>query len=131
MSNDPCHGNAPDAWGFSLIEVIAALVVFSMGVLMVLSLTSALSKRMEYSALASEVAVRSQERVDSLEALPFDSLTLGTTADTITIQGVQYVRTVVITAVTGLLYQVQVTLVRLDGEAGPTSTTTTYAAAAW
>jgi prepilin-type N-terminal cleavage/methylation domain-containing protein len=131
VSNDPCHGPVASVRGFSLIEVIAALVVFSMGVLMVLSLTTALSTRMQYSAVASELAVRSQERLDSLESLPFASLTVGTKVDTITVQGVQYVRTVVVTPVTGLLYELQVTLVRLDGGSGPSSTATSYAAAPW
>jgi prepilin-type N-terminal cleavage/methylation domain-containing protein len=131
VNKDPCHGTAASDRGFSLIEVIAALVIFSTGVLMVLRLTTALSARMEYSATASEVAVRSQERLDSLESLPFDSLALGTTADTLTIQGAQYVRTVVVTSVTGILYQIQVTTVRMDGEAGPSSAATSYAAGHW
>ena len=89
--------------GFTLIEVIAALVIFSVGVLMVLQLTTALSRQMEYAATASELVVRSEERLDSLEALPFTSLVPGTTVDTITIHGVPYLRTAAVTSVTGLL----------------------------
>lgn len=131
MNNGPCSGTAPCRRGFTLIEVIAALVIFSVGVLMVLRLTTALSAQMQYAATASELVVRSQERLDSLEALPFSSLVLGTTSDTITVLGVQYLRTAVISQVTGLLYQIQVTLTRLDGGSGPSFTVTSYSAAQW
>lgn len=110
---------------------MAALLIFSMGVLVVLRLTVSLSARMEYAATASELGVRAQERLDSLESLPFDSLTLGTVEETLTIQGEDYVRRVVVTSVTGLVYQMQVTLEPADGEPGPRTTATSYAAAPW
>lgn len=98
---------------------------------MVLRLTSALSAQMAYAATVSELVVRSEERLDSLEALPFTSLVLGSTADTITIRGVEYLRSATITKVTGLLYELQVTLARLDGGSGPSFTVTSYSAAQW
>lgn len=131
MISDPCAGTAPCRRGFTLIEVTAALVIFSVGVLMVLQLTGALTAQMEYAATASELVVRSEERLDSLESLPFASLTLGTKLDTLTVHGVAYTRTVAVTQVTGLLYQLQVSLGRLDGGAGPSFTVTSYAAAQW
>ena len=82
MSYEPCRRAVPCHQGFTLIEVIAALVIFSLGVLMVLRLTSALTAQMEYAATSSELVVRSEEPLDSLEALPFTSLVLGTTIDT-------------------------------------------------
>ena len=62
-----------------MIEVIGALVIFSAGVLMVMSLTGTLSLRMERAAIRSELAVRGQERLDSLEILDYSALTVGTT----------------------------------------------------
>lgn len=131
MSNGSWSPAQPRGRGFTLIEVVAALVIFSGGVLMVLKLTTALSAQMEYAATSSELVVRSQERLDSLEALPFASLSLGTKSDTITVRGVPYLRRVTITAVTGLLRQIQVTVARLDGGNGPQSSVTSYAAAPW
>ncbi|HKJ02557.1 MAG TPA: prepilin-type N-terminal cleavage/methylation domain-containing protein [Longimicrobiales bacterium] len=131
MSNEPWLPTSPRRRGFTLIEVIAALVIFSGGVLAVLKLTGALTAQMEYAATTSELVVRSEERLDSLEQEPFASLTLGTRSDTLTVRGRVYVRTATVTTVTGLLKQIQVTLTRADGGQGPSLTVTSYAAALW
>jgi len=131
VSNEPWLPTSPRRRGFTLIEVIAALVIFSGGVLAVLKLTGALTAQMEYAATTSELVVRSEERLDSLEQEPFASLTLGTRSDTLTVRGRVYVRTATVTTVTGLLKQIQVTLTRADGGQGPSLTVTSYAAALW
>ena len=130
MISTSCVRTVPCRRGFTLIEVIAALVIFSVGVLMVLRLTSALTAQMEYAATASELVVRTEERLDSLERMPFDSLVAGVTKDTLTIRGRTYVRTTTVSAVTGLLKELQVSLARASGS-GPSSTVTSYAAAQW
>lgn len=131
MSADPCRVSAPAPRGFTLIEVIAALVIFSMGVLMVLDLTGALSTQMRYAAATSELVVRAQERLDSLESLSFDALTIGSSEDELTIQGVGYRRSVTVSAVTGLLRQIDVTLAPVTADAGPSYSATSYSAAEW
>ncbi len=130
MSSLPCRRSAPSR-GFTLIEVLGALVIFSLGVLMVIQLSSALSARMNYAARTSAIVARAQERLDSLEALPFDSLAAGTDADTLTIRGVRYVLTAEITEVTGLLYQIDVELAPFVAGAGPAFSATSYATAEW
>lgn len=131
MSLSPWGAPSPDSRGFTLIEVIAALVIFSLGVLMVLGLTDALSTQMKYAAATSELVVRAEERLDSLESLAFDSLGLGTHYDTLTIQGVAYLRSHTVSSVTGLLYQLQVDLDPITTGAGPSYSATSYAAAEW
>lgn len=131
MSPDQCPAPRPDPRGFTLIEVIAALVIFSVGVLMVLDLTAALSTQMKYAATTSELVVRAQERLDSLESLSFDSLSLGTWEDLVTIQGTSYGRSVTVSSVTGLLFQFDVTLAPRVAGAGPSYTAISYAAAEW
>lgn len=117
--------------GFTLIEVIGALVIFSLGVLMVLQLSTSLGRQMEWSARSGAIVALAHERLDSLEALPFTSLAAGTTTETVTVEGADYTRTVTITEVTGLLYQIDVDLTPAGGAWGPSYSATTYSANTW
>ena len=116
--------------GFTLIEVIAALVIFSVGVLMVMQVGGALSTQMRYAGARSEIVVRANERLDSIMATPFDSVAAGTTLDTLTVQGWRYQRTVTIIAITAVLARVEVELVAIDS-VGPSHAVTSYTSAAW
>ncbi len=131
MSGAPCRGSGPSRGGFTLIEVIGALVIFSLGVIMVLQLTGALTRQMEYAAKSSELVARVQERLDSLEALPFDSVTVGTQQDIVTVRGVVYVRRATVTSVTGLLRRIDVSLAPQTAGGGPSYSATSYAATIW
>lgn len=131
MKLSPWGAPCPGSRGFTLIEVIAALVIFSMGVLMVLGLTQSLSTQMRWAAATSELVVRTEERLDSLESLDFDSLRLGTRNDTLSIQGVSYRGVQRVTSVTGLLYQLQISLTPVTSGAGPSYSATSYSSAKW
>jgi hypothetical protein len=100
-------------------------------VIMVLQLTGALTRQMTYSARSSELVARAQERLDSLEALPFDSITVGNRQDTLTVRGLRYVRRATVTSVTGLLRRIDVSLTPQTTGQGPSYTATSYAAARW
>lgn len=126
MSVAPWPASGPRR-GFTLIEVIGALLIFSVGVIMVLQLTGALSRQMEYAAKSSELVVRAQERLDSLEALPFDSITVGTRQDTLTVRGIRFIRRATITSVTALLRKIDVTVTPLTAGQGPSVSSTSYA----
>lgn len=88
--------------GFTLIEVIAALVVFAIGVLFTTSLTTALSIQVRDSALRSQVVAEAQQTLDSLSVLPWASLDVGTATDSIRIQGMEYARSIVVAPDAGL-----------------------------
>jgi len=79
--------------GFTLIEVMAALVISSLGVLMVLNLTGAVSTQMNRAGLWSQVAVTLRNRLDSLQLVPYDSLTTETVSDTLTLNDRVFDRT--------------------------------------
>lgn len=98
---------------------------------MVIGLTTTLAREMRYSATDSELVVRAEEQMDSLEALDFDSISAGTTTDTLTVQGTSYTRQVVISVYTAVLYQIDVTLAPVTAGAGPTYSATSYRAAVW
>ena len=116
--------------GFTLIEVMGALLIFSMGVLMVLQLSAALGIQIRYAAVQSAIVVLANERLDSLEATPFDSLAIGTAADTTAVEGFSYEREAVISDVTPVLYMIVVTLTPLNA-AAPSYSATSYKSAVW
>lgn len=116
--------------GFTLIEVIGALVIFSVGVLMVMQVGGALTTQMRYAGARSELVVLASERLDSIEAMPFDSITGGTSQDIVTVQGWSYHRRVRVTLLTPVLARVEVDLVRTDS-AGPSHAVTSYTSAVW
>ena len=116
--------------GFTLIEVIGAVVVFSAGVLMVAHLTGLLTLQMEWAATKSEIAALAQERMEELEEEPYDDLAVGTTADTVEIRGNDYIRTVVVTQYSALTKEIAVSVV--PGEPpGPRFSASTYVNDSW
>ncbi len=116
--------------GFTLIEVLGALVIFSVGILMVMRAGSALTTQMRYSGARSEIVVLANAGVDSVEATPFDSLTAGTVRDTVTVQGWSYERTVNVTLLTPVLGRVEVRVSPVDS-VGPEHSVTSYTSAVW
>jgi len=116
--------------GFTLIEVMAALVIFSLGVLMVLNLTGAVSTQMNRAGLRSQVAVTLRNRLDSLQLVPYDSLTTGTVADTLTLNGRIFDRSHRILQASALVKEIEVTLEARDGD-GPDLTASTFVTVSW
>lgn len=116
--------------GFTLIEVIAALVVFSVGVLMVIGLTDALSDQMAAAGLRSKVAAAVHARLDSLQLVPYDSLAVGTVTDTIVFQGRVFYRRERILQTTPLVREVEVRVEPADG-GGPSLTSSAFVLRAW
>ena len=104
--------------GFTLIEVIGALVIFSMGVLAVVRLAGTLSVQMERASLRSELAFVGQERLDSLELVDYAALTLGTTTSSSSIRGETYDWSVTVSDSTALILHVEVTGIPQSGS-GP------------
>jgi Tfp pilus assembly protein PilV len=117
--------------GFTLIEVIGALLIFSIGVIMLLQLTSSLSERLEYAALNSVITAEGQERMDSLSALSYSSFTVGVEVDTMTFRGVRYRRTQEVTQFRPLVREVELTIEPLGTAEGPSYTTSTLVSEAW
>ena len=111
--------------------MIGALVVFSMGVLMVVQVSGALGFRMRYAGARSEIVVFANERLDSLAAEVFTSLTSGTALDTLDAEGMTFASTVTVSSVTPVLKRVDVSIAPLDGGEGPSHSVTSYVSAAW
>ncbi len=133
MSEEPC-APGPRIGGFTLIEVIGALLIFVAGVMMVLRLSSSLTIQLAHSGIASELVVLAHEQIDSLAATPFDSLEVKTEQLVFKLgaQEIEYTKTVTVSLVNPLLYQFDVDLRLSDTLAwGPRYSVTTYSAGSW
>ena len=134
MSAEPCPPPNPHSGGFTLIEVMGALLIFVGGVLMVLKLSSALTIQLDYSGVSSEIVVVAHEQIDSLAATPFDSLEAKTEANDFKVgpMEIEYTKTVTVSLVNPLLYRFDVDVSLKDTLAwGPGYAVTTYSAGAW
>ena len=116
--------------GFTLIEVIGALVIFSIGVLMIVQVSGGIGYRMRYAGARSELVVFANERLDSLEAEPFTALTPGTSLDTIVAEGMSFQSSVTITNVTAVLRRIEVSITPIATD-GPSHAVTSFASAVW
>ena len=120
----------PAADGFTLIEVIGALVIFTMGVLAVVLVTDTLSVQMERAALRSELALVGQERLDSLELVDYVDLTVGTTTSSASIRGETYTWKVIVNDSTALIRHVAVTGIPSSGS-GPSFSGSAFVDRSW
>jgi Tfp pilus assembly protein PilV len=129
LSRSSCT-RARSAGGFTLIEVIGALVIFSLGVLMVMQISGALGTQMRYAGASSELQVRVSEALDSLESLPFSSIPTGSIVDTLVIGGIEYEVTAGITSVTAALKKIDIDVAPTGGR-GPSYAVTSYTSEPW
>jgi Tfp pilus assembly protein PilV len=118
------------AGGFTLIEVIGALVVFSMGVLSVVGLSGTLSAQLERAALRSELALHGQARLDSLELVAYTSLSIGTTTSATSTRGETYTWSVAVADSTLFMRHVLVTGTPQSGS-GPSFTGSAFVDRSW
>ena len=107
---------------------MGALVIFAVGILMILQVSGVLATQMRNAGVRSEIMALANERLDSLESEPFDSITAGTTEDTVRVQGWPYRRRVTVSVLTPVLARIEVELFRADGP-GPTRALTSYRSA--
>lgn len=130
MTRSPWFRDLRGGRGFTLIEVIGALLIFSVGVLMVLQVSGALGTQVHYAGVRSEIVVLANERLDSLEATPLAWISAGETQDTLSVQGIDYECTVTVTSITAVLAKIDVSLSPIGGR-GPSHAVTSYTSAAW
>jgi len=116
--------------GFTLIEVVGALVIFSVGVLVLLNLTGVLSSQLNRAGKSTSVAIAVQNRLDSLQQVPYDSLILGSSQETIELLGEPFLRRQLIVQATPLVKEVQVTVEPVDGR-GPELTASGFVSRRW
>lgn len=123
----------PGRGGFTLIEVVAALLIFAAGVLTAANLSGALADQVRNAAVRSEVVSAAQERMEQLERLPYDSLLVGvgTGTQSLDIQGLSYTRTTVISYFNARTVSMRVTVAPDGSVAAPSQTLISYQYDAW
>lgn len=124
------EGGARCAGGFTLIEVVGAVLLFSLALILAIQLSGSTGTQLERSAISTEIVTMAQERLDSLQLLPFDSLAPATSADTITVRGRRYVRSWTVARYSPILMELQVSLAPVDG-VGPSFTAGSYRMGEW
>jgi prepilin-type N-terminal cleavage/methylation domain-containing protein len=124
------RGRPDSKGGFTLIESMVALLIFSLGVLMVLNLSGALSTQLTRGALRSQVTSTLKHRLDSLQLVPYDSLTVGTVSDTLHLYGRVFDRRHRILQAGRLVREIEVTVEAQDGT-GPSLTASTFVKFSW
>ena len=97
---------------------------------MVMQVSGALGIQIRYAAVQSEIIVLANERLDSVEAMPFDSVSAGLTADVALVEGFIYGRETEISAITPVLYLIVVTMTP-PGTGAPSYSATSYKSAVW
>lgn len=122
---------APGRDGFTLIEVLGALVIFVVGVLMTLNMTDAASTQLERAALRSELAAMARTRMDSLETVGFSSLAPGTQTRAITVRGQGYREMLEVAPFSPLVVELKVSFEPDGAGSGPVHTIHSYVAGPW
>ena len=116
--------------GFTLIEVLGALIIFTLGVLMTLNLTDSMSEQLDRAAVRSELITRARTQLDSLEAESYGTLAVASTQTTVTVRGRSYRQVLAVTTFSPLVKELSVTLEPLSGS-GPRETLTSYLSDRW
>ena len=116
--------------GFTLIEVMGAMVIFSIGVLMVMNMTTSLTNRYQSNTLRTNLSIVGQGRLDSIGALEYESVSVGNVMDTLTVSNETYTCTIAVSQTDPVSRTVEVSLAPLDG-IGPRFDGTVYVVRVW
>lgn len=71
--------------GFSLVEVIVAMVILSVGILAMAATTGYVYSRLRESGRSTERTLAVQQAIERIRSLPFDEVTTRGSADPVTV----------------------------------------------
>ena len=106
-------------------------MIFALVLIMTIQISGSLGTQLERAAVRSELVPLTRERLDSLMALDFDSLTVGTVADTVTVRRRRYERSWTVSAYHPLLYEISISLTPLVAGTGPSYSADAFRAGDW
>jgi len=96
--------------GFTLVEVMVALVILALGALATTQVSLAVAVLMQQSTAKTELIALAENRLESVQARDYAALAPGVEVDTVLVRGTPYVRRITITAANARTRQIQVDL---------------------
>lgn len=98
----------PASAGFTLVEVMVALVVLALGALSIMQVSLSVAVLMQRAGARTQLITAVDNRLESVQARPFGDLRAGTEEDTVVIRGLPYRRRVTIAAPNSRLREIRV-----------------------
>lgn len=96
--------------GFTLVEVMVAIVILAVGALAVTHLSLSVAVLMQHSSAKTELITLAENRLEAVQALDYDEIRAGVDEDTVTVRGKAYVRRVTVTEPTSRMREIRVDL---------------------
>lgn len=96
--------------GFTLVEVMVALVILAMGALALTHLSMSVAVLMQRSSAKTELIAAADNRLENVQARRYADLRVGVERDTVSVRGIRYERRVTITAPNTRMRQIQIYL---------------------
>ena len=96
--------------GFTLVEVMVALVILAVGALALTHLSLSVAVLMQQSSAKTELIALAENRLESVQARDYADIDPGVEQDTVSVRGKAYVRRVTITAPNARTRQIAIDL---------------------
>lgn len=77
MNDSGCKGRQDNRGGFTLVEVIIAIIILAVGLMGMAGTTALVVRQITLADVATERAAAVQSTIERLRALPFDSVSNG------------------------------------------------------
>ena len=103
-------GRFASSGGFTLVEVMVALIILATGALAITHLSLSVAVLMQQSTAKTELIAFAENRMEQVQSQDYDDLRVGVAADTVSVRGKPYVRTVTITAPNSRMREIRVDL---------------------
>ena len=104
------NGRLASNGGFTLVEVMVALVLLAMGALAVTQLSLSVAMLMERSTAKTELITLAENRLEEVQSLDYDEIAVGVREDTVRVRGQPYVRRITITEPNPRMREIRVEL---------------------
>lgn len=121
-------GSVTSISGFTLVEVMVALIILAVGALAVTQLSLSVAVLMQQSSAKTELIAAADNRLEAVQARPYAQITPGVELDTVAVRGTRYVRRITITAPSTRTRQIAIDM-RTPTAGGLRYSTLTYVSA--